>query len=134
MSDFLVQTLDFIGIAAALILAFVIRQAVNDLHLNRTDPPSVAKARKMTFYAGAGYIMLTLCFQHYWLLHPTVVSVAIVVSGYLVMCISILSVSMVSMALRKPPTGHRFYEFVGHLAIFGKLARIVHRSPWARDK
>lgn len=119
MNDYMVHAFDVIALIGALMLVFVGRQAMNDLHLRRTDPPNVAKARKLTFYASSAFVLLTVCFQYYWL----TAAVAPVVSGYILMSISILSVSLVSMALRKPPDGHRSSS--GFLSsLIGKVVEI----------
>lgn len=134
MNEFFIHSYVVIAGLAALLLVFVIWQAINNLHLKRNDPPQVARARKITFYLSAGFLLLTVIFKDYWLTDPTVIPVAIVSSGFLIMCISVLSVSMVSMWLQKPRSGHWFLDWMGQWTVFGRLARIAHRSHWARDK
>jgi len=87
-------------------LMYVIRQAQNDLHLKRTDRSRVVQWRKITFFADAAYVLLSVFFQDYWLRHPSVVVTGLVVTGHLLGGMSLLAVSMVSMTERAPPGGH----------------------------
>ncbi len=107
MSNLVIALFDTVAFAGVLMLMYVIRQALNDLHLKRTDRPMVLQARKATFFADAIYILLTVYFQDYWLVHPSVVVTGLVVTGHLAGGMSILAVSLISMKERAPPTGFR---------------------------
>src|ERR1700694_2483775 len=108
MNKLIVLLFDVVAISAAMALVYVGMQAAKDLHLNRTDRPWVRKYRKASFMADAAYILLTICFQGYWLVNPTTVSVGIVVILQMVFGGAILVASFVSMRERAPPqNGHR---------------------------
>jgi hypothetical protein len=116
MNKLIVLTFDAVAFSAAMALVYVGMQAAKDLHLNRTDRPWVRKYRKASFIADAAYIFLTVCFQNYWLVNPTTVSVGIVVILQMVFGGAILVASFVSMKERAPPqSGHRI-----HHASFGR--------------
>jgi len=104
MNNLVIAVYDLVAFAGVLLLMYVIRQAQNDLHLNRTDRPQVAKARKVTFFADAAYVLLTVFFQDYWLVHPSVVMTGLVVTGLVGGGMCILAVSVVSMHERAPPS------------------------------
>jgi len=93
------------GLAGATFLAFVIVQAMNDLHLKKTDRGPVQQQRKWAFFSDAIFVLLSVGFQRYWLWEPTVLSVTPVLVGYLAGGIWILSVSSVSMKERAPRSG-----------------------------
>lgn len=110
MNNLVIAIFDFVAFAGVLLLMYVIRQAQNDLHLNRTDRPGVMKARKATFFADAAYVLMTVFFQDYWLVHPSVVMTGLVVTGLVAGGMSILAVSVVSMHERAPPSSGHNYE------------------------
>lgn len=114
MNELVIAIYDIAAFMGVLLMMYVIRQAQNDLHLNRTDRLQVAMARKATFFADALYVLLTIFFQDYWLTHPSVVVTGLVVTGHIVGGMSILAVSVVSMHERAPPTGlqtqRNYYE------------------------
>ena len=87
----------------ALALAYVLRQAINDNHLSRTDPPRVRSARKAVFGISAYFLLLTVFFRDRWLVHPSLIAVGIVVIGFMVAVIMVLAVNMVSFRLRQTP-------------------------------
>lgn len=119
----IVYAYDALAILAACLLAYVGTQASKDMHLNRTDRPWVRKYRFMSFIADAAFQFLSVCFQQYWLLHPTVVSVGAVVILQILFGGAILVASLVSMRERAPPsTGHRI-----HATSFGRTSSIVAR-------
>jgi len=116
------------ALSGALFLVIVITQATNDLHLKRTDRPALRKQRRMAFYADAAFLLLTACFQKYWLLNPTTIPVAIVVIGYMMGGIWILAVNSASLRERAPPnnrSGFRISE-AGAGTIFSRLAMKAH--------
>lgn len=107
MNDLVVAIYDIAAFAGTLFLMFVIRQAINDLHIKRTDPLSVQNARKIAFFAAASFLMLSVCFQNYWLVHPSLVPVGLVATGLVVGAIAILAVNVISLHLRAPGNGHK---------------------------
>lgn len=110
MNELFVGIYDLAAFSGMFFLMFVIRQAQNDLHLRRTDPPSVKDARKLAFFSAATFLLLTVCFQDYWLVHPSVIAVALVSTGFVIGAIGILAVSLISMHLRAPRDGHKAYR------------------------
>lgn len=110
MNELVIAVYDIVAFAGVLLLMYVIRQAQNDLHLTRTDRPQVAKARKATFFADAAYVLLTIFFQDYWLVHPSVVMTGLVVTGLVGGGMAILAVSVVSMHERAPPQNQSGYR------------------------
>lgn len=123
MNDLVVYAYIAFAFAGSGILVYVITQAMNDLHLKRTDPPSVAMSRKLTFYADGAFLLLTVYFKDYWLTNPSVISTALVSIGFVGGGIAILMVSLVSMKKRAPPpSGHLYPE-----ARFGR-ARMFFRQ------
>lgn len=114
MNNLVVALFDIVAFAGVLLLMYVIRQAQNDLILRRNDRPGVLQARKWTFYGDAMYVLLTIYFQDYWLVHPSVVVTGLVVTGHLLGGMSLLMVSLISMQERDPASGLRdrknYYE------------------------
>lgn len=114
MNNIVVALFDVVAFGGVLLLMYVIRQAQNDLHLNRTDRPNVMMARKVTFFADAIYVLFTMYFQDFWLVHPSVVITGLVVTGHIIGGMAILAVSVVSMHERAPPSGlsskRNYYE------------------------
>jgi hypothetical protein len=118
MNKLIVLMFDAVAISAALALVYVGMQAAKDLHLNRTDRPWVRNYRKASFIADAAYVLLTVCFQDYWLVNPTTLSVGIAMIGQILFGGNILVASFVSLRERAPPqSGHR----INH-ASFGQLS------------
>jgi hypothetical protein len=102
MDSLVVALYDTVASMTVLVLAFVVTQAMRDVHLKRIDALPVQKARKNTFYAAMVFIVLTVVFQSNWLWHPTTVVTGLVVSGLLAGAVAILAVSFVSMKHRAP--------------------------------
>jgi hypothetical protein len=101
------------AVTGAVFLAIVITQAGNDLHLKRNERPALRVARRNAFYADAAFILLTACFQKYWLLSLpgwAIIAVSIVVSGYIAGGIWILAVNSTSLRERVPPSHHDGYR------------------------
>ncbi len=98
------------AVSGAVFLVVVITQATNDLHLKRTDRPALRQARRMAFYSDAAFLLLTACFQKYWLINPTTIPVAIVVTGYIAGGIWILAVNSASLRERAPPGDQSGYR------------------------
>jgi|KBSMisStaDraftv2_1062788.scaffolds.fasta_scaffold52961_3 hypothetical protein len=116
MNELVIAFYDLVAFSGVLLLMYVIRQAQNDLHLNRTDRPRVMHWRKVTFFADAVYVLLTIFFQDYWLAHPSVIVTGLVVTGHVAGGMSILAVSVVSMRERAPPShGHGFRVNTGSI-------------------
>ena len=115
MNELVIALYDIVAFGGVLLLMYVIRQAQNDLHLNRTDRPRVMHWRKMTFFADAIYVLLTIFFQDYWLRNLSVVTTGLVVTGIVAGGMSILAVSVVSMRERAPtdPGPHGFRVSTG---------------------
>lgn len=108
MNELIVALYDIAAFAGALLLVHVITQAENDLHLNRTDRPLVRKARKISFYSDAAFLLLTICLQNYWLVNPTTISVGVVVILQIFFGGAILAINVISLRERAPPSaGHR---------------------------
>lgn len=103
MNELIVATYDLAAFAGMFLLIHVIRQAMNDIHLNRTDSPWVIKARKRAFFADAAFLLLTVCFQDYWLRDPSLIAVGIVTIGLVTGGIAILAVNVISLHMRAPP-------------------------------
>jgi hypothetical protein len=110
MNNLVIALYDFVAFSGVLLLMYVIRQAQNDLHLNRTDRPRVMQWRKITFFADALYVLLTIYFQDYWLAHLSVVVTGLVVTGLVGGGMSILAVSVVSMHERAPPSNGQVWQ------------------------
>jgi len=91
-------------IGDVLLLAFVITQARDDLHLSRTDPVGVSRERRRSFAVGSFFLLMTGFFQDYWLIHPTTIGVGLLAVGFIGTSAYILSVSSISMRLRAPPS------------------------------
>jgi len=89
----------FIAMTGACLLLYVLYLALADMHLNRTDKPSVIKGRKRAFFADAIFIALTVGFREYWIVHPVV---ALVASGFIVGGAWILVVNVISLRDRDP--------------------------------
>lgn len=101
--------------AGALLLIYVSIQAGNDLHLKRTDHPKVFKARKIVFFGDAMFVVLTVIYREYWLVHPTTLTVALVGIGFVGGGMSLLIVSLVSMHMRAPRNPEQgFHTSHGH--------------------
>ena len=97
---------DIVAFSGATLLMYVLYLAINDLHLNRTDHPSVIKARKNVFYADAIFLVLTAIFQNYWL---TSIPIGLVAIGFVLGGEAILTVNVVSLHMRAPPNpGHGY--------------------------
>ncbi len=128
MNNLIVALYDIFAISAALMLVYVGVQAMNDLHLSRTDRPWLKNYRKMSFFADASFQFLTVCFQRYWLIDPTTVSVGIVVIMQILFGGAILVASIVSMRERAPPQdGHRVQMPSGLVHIRSKLTSFFIR-------
>jgi len=102
------------AMSVTMYLVIVITQAQNDLHLKRTDRPALRYQRKKAFYGAAAFLLLTMCFQKYWLLNPSIISVAIVVTGYLFGAIWILAVNSSTLREREPPNFQRGHGNFGY--------------------
>lgn len=122
MSEIVVALYDTSAFAGTLFLIFVIRQAMDDLHIRRTDPLSVQNARKVAFFSAASFLLLSIIFQDYWLRNPSVVSVGLVSTGLVVGAIAILAINVISLHLRAPGSGHK----VRLRDIIGTAIRKIH--------
>ncbi len=92
-------------VTGAVFLAIVITQAHKDLHLKRNERPELRTARRNAFYSDAAFLLVTACFQKYWLLSLpdwAIISVSIVLSGYIAGGIWILAVNSASLREREP--------------------------------
>ena len=128
MNETFVTLYVIFAIAGALLLVYVGIQAVNDLHLKRTDHPRVFKARKLVFFGDAVYLTLTICYRDFWLVHPTPLTVALAGIGFVGGGMSLLIVSLVSMhmrAPRNPEQGYRTQSVWAHP--IASLSRIIRR-------
>jgi NADH:ubiquinone oxidoreductase subunit 6 (subunit J) len=105
MNSFVIALYDLSAYAGALFLAFVLRQALNDMHIGRTDPQWIQNARRNAFISAAAFLFLTIYFQPYWLEHPSVITVGLVCTGLMLELIWVLAVSVISLRLRAPPKG-----------------------------
>jgi hypothetical protein len=103
MNNFVIAMYDLAASFGMIFLVFVIGQTMNDAYHKRTDAAPVQTSRKITFFSGAAYLLLTIYFQDLWLVHPTVISVGLVATMMMIGLISILSVSVVSLKSREPP-------------------------------
>ena len=102
MNNFLQASIcfySFVAMSGACLLLYVLYLAIADMHLNRTDKPSVIKGRKRAFFADAIFIALTVGFREYWIVHPVV---ALVASGFIVGGAWILVVNVISLRDRAP--------------------------------
>jgi len=106
MNNLVITLYDLSAYAGALFLAFVLRQAMNDLHITRTDSQWIQNARRNAFISAAAFLFLTVYFQPYWLEHPSVIAVGLVCTGLMLGLIWVLAVSVVSLRLRAPPKGN----------------------------
>ena len=89
----------------AFFLAYVLRQAINDNTLSRTDPRAIKKFRKGAFGTAAYFLLLTVFFRDRWLLHPSLVATGLVAIGFMMSAIFILTVNSVSLKRRTPDDG-----------------------------
>ena len=103
MNELAIAVVNIIAFTVVVLLMFVVTQATKDLHLRRNDSAEVKASRKNSFYSAAAFLIIALIFQDYWLIHPAVVPVAVVVAGMLAGSGWILAVSLVSMKSRAPP-------------------------------
>jgi hypothetical protein len=112
MNEIAIAIYVVVALAGALLLMSVIFQASNDLHLNRTDHPSIIKARKNAFFGDAIFLTLTVVFREYWLVHPSVIATGLVAAGLVGGGIMLLVVNVISLHMRAPPPsdGHRAYQ------------------------
>ncbi len=109
MSDLAIMAIAAFNITAfvvATLLMFVITQATKDLHLKKNDSIAVKSSRKTSFYSAAAYLILSVIFQDYWLIHPSVVATGFVVTGFIAGAGWVLAVSLVSMKSRAPSEGN----------------------------
>ena len=97
-----VGSYDIIIFACAIFLMVVLRQAMNDLHLSRNESPMLIAARTRAFGMAAYFAVMTVYFQDYWLIHPSIIAVAAIIAGLLLGCIHIMIVNMASFRARKP--------------------------------
>lgn len=118
MSEIVIAMYELTAFSGALFLVFVIRQVMNDLHLKRTDPPSVQSARKIAFFSAAAFLLLTVCFKNYWLVHPSVITVGFVATGLIAGAIAILAVNIISLRLRIPPENPRGFHTTSSWSIW----------------
>lgn len=102
--------------ASACGLAYMLRQALNDPHLSRVDPPVIRTSRKVVFGVGAYFLLLTAYCRDYWLVHPSLVAVGLVVIGFMLSLILILTVNIVSLKLRQPPLDGAKIRLAGYAA------------------
>lgn len=101
------------AVTGAIFLTIVVTLAHNDLHLKRNERPALRIARRNAFYFDAAFILVTACFQKYWLLSLpdwAIISVSIVVSGYIAGGIWILAVNSISLRERAPPSNQSGYR------------------------
>lgn len=103
MNEIAIALVNIVALSVIVLLMFVVTQATKDLHLKRHDSAEVKSSRKNSFYSAATFLVIVIIFQDYWLIHPAVIPVAIVVAGLLAGAGWILSVSLVSMRSRAPP-------------------------------
>lgn len=128
MNETFVAIYVMFAIAGALLLVYVGIQAVNDLHLKRTDHPRVFKARKFVFFVDAVYLTLTICYRNFWLVHPTTLTVALVAIGFVGGGMSLLIVSLVSMHMRAPRNPKQGYGTQSSWSHpIASLSRIIRR-------
>mgnify|MGYP001605667729 CR=1 FL=1 len=119
----------------ALLLVHVILQASRDIHLNRTDPPWVIRQRKYAFYADIIWLILSACLVDYWLLNPTVITVAIYSIGMITCGSWILVINKISLELRKPPTNRSERDAVSPAhRLWRPLRAIAHRMVPHRSR
>lgn len=128
MSDLAILAVAMFNVTAfvvATLLMFVVTQATKDLHLKKNDSAAVKSSRKTSFYSAAAYLILSVIFQDYWLIHPSVVATGFVVSGFIAGAGWVLAVSMVSMKSRAPPEGNGASEPIPSTLrrLFGILRR-----------
>ena len=116
MNELAIAIVNLVAFVVVILLMFVATQATKDLHLRRNDSAELKASRKNSFYSAAGFLVLAIFFQDHWLIHPTVIPVAIVVAGLLAGAGWILAVSLVSMKSRAPPQGHKEHlgSFIVH--------------------
>jgi hypothetical protein len=112
------------ALAGVFLLMHVISQAMNDLHLNRTDAPAVIRDRKRAFFGDAVFLTLTVCLRNYWIVHPIV---GVVASGLVGGGLWILTVNVRSLRDRaprsQPPTSSRVHAIGAFLADKRKQVR-----------
>jgi hypothetical protein len=92
------------------ILECVIRQVDYDW-LNNRDKEWVRWARRSTFLAGQGYLLITIILAAYEIWQPNLIVAGLIWAGIL-----ILGVNVISLNHRKPPLKedgyHRFTTFI----------------------
>jgi len=125
LAIFAVTMFNLAAFAVVVLLMFVITQATKDLHLRRHDSTAVKSSRKNSFYSAAGYLVLSIIFQNYWLIHPSIVATGFVVTGFIAGAGWILAVSSVSMKSRDPTQGRASYSHVLFGVYMEPLRRFV---------
>jgi len=103
MNDIILETLKVVYNISALfdmyLITYVVRRAMDDLHLNKTDSPTLIVWRKRSFCVAGVFLLLTIIFQCYWF---TSIQIAVVTIGFVEVSIMLLWVSAVSLQNRAP--------------------------------
>ena len=127
---FAVTLFNVVALSVVALLMFVVTQATKDQHLKRHDSTAVKSSRKNSFYSAASYLILSIIFQDYWLIHPSVVATGLVVTGFIAGAGWVLAVSLVSMKSRAPPEGHEMpldQPQASYSAAPSRIARVWRR-------
>ena len=103
MNELAIALVNITALSVIVLLMFVVTQATKDSHLKRNDSVAVKSSRKKSFYSAAAFLGIAIIFQDFWLIHPEVIPVSVVVVGLLAGAGWILAVSLVSMKSRAPP-------------------------------
>ena len=94
-----------VAVFVAIVLAYVLRQAINDNNLSRNEPRTIKKFRKGAFGTAAYFLLLTVFFRDRWLVHPSLVATGLVAIGFLMSAGFILTVNSMSLKRRTPDDG-----------------------------
>ena len=129
IEQIIVASYDAVAILGMFSLVYVIRQTMTDIHINRTDPPILVMARKAAFGGAATFLLMTVRFQDYWLIHPSTVSVGIVMAGLIGISVVMLAINAVSLHLRAPDSGSRLKPSGFRHISPGRASAAVHPRP-----
>jgi archaellum biogenesis protein FlaJ (TadC family) len=102
MNSIVIDLFNIVASLVAMLLIFVIRQALNNAHLKRNDPKPVTNQRKISFFSASALIVLSMTFQNYWLINTSTITTGLLVTVMLAGAGWILAVSLVSMKLQEP--------------------------------
>jgi len=112
-----------------LLIAYVLIEAQDDLHLKRTDTPSILKWRGRTFAAGGYFLLFLMAIQDSWL----TMSSGLVAIGFISVSAAMLAVSAISLKRRAPPSENISGFHISTLSSHHMPAMMMSRKSDKRD-